>query len=293
MERVLNNYLINYLTKFHILANNQYGFRYGISTEDAVVDLVQSVADKLDRKLKCYGIFLDLSKAFDTVCISKLIEKMENLGIRGLALDIFKDYLSDRRHSMKIDSIVSAEEEITFGVPQGSVLNPTLFQIYVKDLCNLSVVNCDIFTYADDTALVTYGKSWDDAKLRTENALRRVMHWLASNLLTLNVSKTKFLRFILPHTPKPVEGTGNLIAHNCPHNSDACTCLSLTRVESIKYLGVFVDHNLDWTTQLESLTSRIRRLIYIFKNQVLQEPKGSQRITILSEWFTWLCVNPS
>lgn len=282
MERVLNNCLTNYLTKFNILANNQYGFRHGTSTEDAVIDLVQSVADKLDNKMKCYGIFLDLSKAFDTVCISKLIEKMENVGIRGLALDIFKDYLSDRRQSVKIGNIISTEEQITFGVPQGSILGPTLFLIYVNDLCNLPLINCEIFTYADDTALVAYGKCWDSAKLHSENALRRVMHWLVNNLLTLNVKKTKFLRFILPHTSKPADETGNIKAHNCLQNTETCTCMSLAMVESIKYLGVFVDEKLDWTTQLESLTSRTRRLIYIFKNLRFSADKETLRMVYLA-----------
>lgn len=267
LERILSDCLTKYLTKYNIISKNQYGFRSGMSTEDAVINFSKSVVHKLDNSFKCYGIFLDLSKAFDTVSVPILISKLESIGIRGLPLDIFKDYLFNRSQAVKIDTVVSEEEQIGHGVPQGSILGPTLFLIYVNDLCNMKLQTCDIFTYADDTALLVYGRDWLETRTRAENYLREVMLWLSSNLLTLNIEKTKYVRFYLPHSPKPPVETLSLTAHSCVTSlSSKCSCLPLTNVGNIRYLGVLLDERMDWRPQVEALTGRVRRLIYVFKN---------------------------
>lgn len=224
------------------------------------------VTNKLDEKLKCYGVFLDLSKAFDTVSVPTLVKKLELIGIRGIALEIFKDYLSDRFQRVKIQSFVSDDLPLKFGVPQGSILGPTLFLVYINDLCLANLENCEIFTYADDTALLIYDISWVRARCRAETILRSIMTWLADNLLTLNVEKTKLIRFFLPNTrPLPAESC-TLKVHTCNYNEVCCSCRSLSVVKHVKYLGVYVDEKLDWRAHIENLCIRVRRLIYIFKN---------------------------
>lgn len=249
LERVLNNSLVNFLSKQHILADNQYGFRADMSTEEAVVDLVEAVVDNLDKKFRCYGIFLDLSKAFDTVSVPTLVQKMEKIGVR-----------------VKIDNIISKKEPLCYGVPQGSILGPTLFQIYINDLCKMNLLNCDIFTYADDTALIAHGKNWNEAKIHAEDALQSVMIWLSQNLLTLNIEKTKCIRFSLPNTALPDPETAQLKAHICNRSLFDCNCVALTMVDTINYLGVIIDMRLNWRAHIESLITRTRRLIYVFKN---------------------------
>ncbi|KAJ8714772.1 hypothetical protein PYW07_002997 [Mythimna separata] len=189
---------------------------------------------------------------------------MEHMGVRGVALNIFKDYLSGRSQCVKIDSIFSDEEFIGFGIPQGSILGPTLFQIYINDLCQLSLTQCDIFTYADDTALLLYDKSWDQVKHRTELTIRTVMKWLSTNLLTLNLSKTKVIQFLPPNSPLPPPDSIKLRAHIC-HDAMLCKCSYLTMVSSIKYLGVHIDEKLDWRVHTDTLCSRLRKLMYLFK----------------------------
>lgn len=265
LEKVLNKRLRNYLDKYNLIADNQYGFRIGVSTEDAVLDLTQFVARTLDSKMKCVGIFLDLSKAFDTVSVPILISKLEHLGVRGITLEIFKDYLRNRKQQVKIDTHLSNEQLVTYGVPQGSILGPTLFQIYVNDLCKMSLPNCKIYAYADDTAILVYGPTWEIVQSKAETALNNVMTWLNSNLLTLNLHKTVYIPFAIRRTSSPPP-TFSVTAHSCSNPSAPCLCPALTRTDHVKYLGVVIDDGLRWDKQLDTLTTRTMRLIHIFKS---------------------------
>lgn len=267
LEKILNSRLVSFLEHRHILAPNQFGFRARKSTEDAVASLVDHIVDKLDNQKKCVGIFLDLTKAFDTVSVPHLLTKLEGMGIRGHTLEIFKDYLSDRTQCVKIDSFVSDDTSLAFGVPQGSVLGPTLFLAYINSLCKLSLPNCSIFTYADDTALIIHDSNWRSTIALAEQALGNVMNWLADNLLTLNLTKTTYLTFSLTSSNQPSSESLVLKAHSCTTTApySLCDCPTLTRADTIKYLGVYIDSHLNWKYHLGNLKSRVRKLIYIFK----------------------------
>lgn len=268
LEKILNNRLINYLESFNLLANNQFGFRRGKSTEEAVSSLTNHVVEKLDGKMKCLGIFLDISKAFDTVSTPHLLRKLEVIGVRGHAHKIFQDYLCDRTQCVKINDIYSDSKPLKFGVPQGSVLGSTMFLIYINSLCNLTLSNCSIFTYADDTALLIHGTDWPDTIKHAEVALNMVLGWLSNNLLTINLNKTVFLPFSLQSIALPPLETIVLKAHNCSLSLSSvsdCSCPQLTGTYSTKYLGITIDSLLNWKPHIEMLTSRVRKLIYIFK----------------------------
>lgn len=266
LERLLNNRLVNYLESQNLISPNQFGFRKNKSTEDAVLGLTELVSCMLDSKKKAIGMFLDLSKAFDTVSVPILITKMERLGFRGESLNIFKDYLQDRSQCVKVDKYTSDDRNLSYGVPQGSILGPTLFIIYVNDLCQLNIPFCHIFTYADDTALVISGMDWSECKLRAESALTTAISWLNQNLLTMNVNKTMYMTFSMNTVTQPPE-LFSIQAHTyCLNVSGNCNCSYLNRVNTVKYLGVYIDNILNWNPHLESLVTRVRRLIYIFKS---------------------------
>ena len=141
-----------FLTTNAILTDNQYGFRTGMSTETALLAFTKYVLDAFDNEEFIISVFLDLSKAFDTVDHEILLYKLQHYGVRGTALSWFASYLSDRSQFVKVGDQVSSPFPITHGVPQGSVIGPLLFIIYVNDLCNSNpYLNFNLF--ADDTAV--------------------------------------------------------------------------------------------------------------------------------------------
>ncbi|XP_045446592.1 uncharacterized protein LOC123654751 [Melitaea cinxia] len=263
LEIMLNKRLMNFLEKFKILSNNQFGFRPKKSTVDAVRNLTDYVTNHIDSGHKCIGIFLDLAKAFDTLSTPALVEKLERIGIRGTALSIYTSFLTGRTQQVKIDNIISNEAPVTYGVPQGSGLGPTLFLIYINDLCQMTLTAGKVFTYADDTAVVFHGATWEDVRDRAQEGLLRITGWLRTNRLTLNIKKTTFLQFTNAKISTPdVE----LRVHTChPSMTDSCACLSILRSSTIKYLSVLIDDKLGWRQHIELLTARIRKLIWIFK----------------------------
>lgn len=265
-EKILNKRLLNFINESSVLSPNQFGFRSGKSTEDAVLELTDTVVKNFDKKFKTLGIFLDLSKAFDTVSVPILLNKLEHIGIRGVTLNMFRTYLENRTQYVMIDGFKSNEEYVCFGVPQGSVLGPTLFLIYINQLCNLRIPNCKIITYADDTALLVHGRSWQEAREFSEVALKFVMNWLRTNLLTLNVSKSKFIPFS-PNLSTQPDSTFSVCAHICNDKvPSSCNCTTIERTSCLKYLGVMIDNTLTWKQQIHSTVCRIRKLIFVFKN---------------------------
>lgn len=209
---------------------------------------------------------MDLAKAFDSVHIPKLIDKMEAVGIRGKSLDIFRDYLSNRRQCVAMGKSISKDLPIKFGVPQGSILGPTLFLIYINDLCQLAIPKTKIITYADDTVLLVAEKSWKEAFFSAQTGLDIVINWLKQNILTLNVDKTKYITHSIRASGQPPNEL-RLIAHECPIPLGVmCSCKSIDKTDTMRYLGVTIDSQLNFSAHIEGLTGRVRKLIYIFKN---------------------------
>ena len=243
LEKLINIRLVNFLESANLLSTNQFGFRIKRSTSDAVHSLTDYVATGLDVQKKCIAVFLDLAEAFDTVSIPTLLTKLECLGIRGLPLELFKSYLSERSQRVKIGEWISEPLSITYGIPQGSILGPTLFIIYINDLCQLSIVNGNIITFADDTALIFKANTWAEVFHHAQEGVNNVKKWLCDHLLTLNIEKTKYLAFSI-HKPL-IPSNLQLLVHSCkfPQKS-ICSCSPLQRVEVVKYLGVDIDNNL-------------------------------------------------
>lgn len=266
LERLLNSRLNKYLEKNNLLSNAQYGFRSGISTNDAVHELTDFIVTKIDRKEKLIGIFIDLAKAFDTVSVPLLVSKLEKLGIRDTQLQIFQSYLTGRRQCVKIDNWTSDELPITYGVPQGSILGPSLFLVYIDTLCRLPLTNGRVFAYADDTALVFHANSWTEAFRHAQSGFDAVSNWLKFNVLTLNIDKCNLITFTKTMATRPDPITHRIIAHRCssPDSLD-CDCPNILCTDCVKYLGVLIDGTLTFKPQIIALSSRIRKLIFVFK----------------------------
>ena len=187
-EKLIKNRLLEFLNKFNILSNCQYGFRKHTST----ADVIESVSEYLEHLNKCAILSIDLRKAFDTLDHDILLKKLYIYGIRGTSFDLFKSYLSNRMQYIIHNGIMSSLNNIQCGVPQGSVLGPILFLLYINDLPNISPVFKSIL-FADDTTLIFNYKSIINLENKIKHGIGKLYSWLNINKLSLNIDKTNIL----------------------------------------------------------------------------------------------------
>jgi hypothetical protein len=161
-EKIIKQRLLSFFKKHNIISNKQYGFMENRSTQDAIVHLIKNIYKSLDKSKPAVALFLDLAKAFDTVNHVKLLDKLNSYGIRGNALNLITSYITNRKQIVKIDNKFSTVKNLKWGVPQGTVLGPLFFIIYINDLLHLKL-NGSIISYADDTAIYVEAETWEEA----------------------------------------------------------------------------------------------------------------------------------
>jgi len=269
IEKAVKDQLVFYLQTHNILSERQYGFRRDKNISDALFDINKELNYAISDKNHPLLIFLDLKKAFDSVDRSKLLSKMEEIGIRGNAHAWFTSYLSHRSQFVSISDVSSDRMPVDYGVVQGSNLGPVLFLIYINNISKLKLFG-KLFLFADDSLIFLQGKTWPEVKEKAMYDLMIVKKWLSQNVLSLNVSKTKFMPIsINKNTDYNLD---NLIIHECDdHRSTVCKCDFIEKVNSYKYLGVFFDERLKWNDHIFYLRNKIRKFIFAFKqmNEVL------------------------
>ena len=239
LERIMYDRLYSYLTENKILFKKQFGFRSGHSTDHALLELTDQIWECFNEKKYFLGIFVNLSKAFDTVNHKILIKKLENYGICGKNLLWFKSYLSNRKQYLEYKDNFNEQKttnllQIKCGVPQGSILGPLLFLIYINDLSLVTKFLSPVI-FADDTNLFY---SHNNIKILFKNAndeLEKISQWFKANKLSLNEGKTKFTLFhkLRDKDNLPLQLPNLKISNN-----------EIKRSSSIKFLGVLVDENL-------------------------------------------------
>jgi hypothetical protein len=257
LEKLMYTRIIKFIEKHNILYKNQYGFQKGMSTEYAVNSLVNNIVKCLENKEVGFCILLDFAKAFDTVNHEILLSKLEHYGIRGNALDWFKSYLSDRMQCTEIGDTQSKLDYVKCGVPQGSILGPLLFLLYINDI----VMSSDVFKFilfADDTSLFYSHKNKNEATDILNTELSKISQWLAANKLSLNVGKSKLLIFTNQKSNTQID-EDNLENHE---NSGIKLFMNgerLKEVEFAKYLGVLIDNKLKWTNQIDAINLKLSK----------------------------------
>ena len=244
IEKVMYKRLYKFLEKHEILYTLQFGFGASHSIDHALVSLTEAIKNSLDnRKFGC-GIFIDLQKAFDTVNHNILLTKLEHYGIRGTALDWFKSYLMDRKQYVSVNGSNSSYLNVTCGVPQGSVLGPLLFLIYINDLPQSSS-KLVFYLFADDTNIYFEAENLNLLQQTVNKELKKVKMWLDVNKLSLNIDKTSFIIFKSPQHFS--SDSINIKLGNRPVKK---TCY-------VKFLGVLLDENLSWKYHLIELSKKL------------------------------------
>ena len=242
-EKSMHRRLSNYFDKFDLMVSNQFGFREGLSTTDAILKFVNEVNCCLESREFMVAVMIDLSKAFDTINHDILLGKLEMYGIRGMVLDWFRSYLCNRYQYVIVNGAKSSMREISMGVPQGSVLGPFLFLIYINDMhasCNLNLIH-----FADDTTAYNSGTHLPSLCNRINFQLAKLDDWLCCNRLSLNVSKSSYLIF----SNKEIT------------SEDAITVrgVNVKREREVKFLGVLLDDSLSFDGHINMVCSKMSK----------------------------------
>ena len=260
-EKIVYKRLYSFLDKYNCIYELQFGFRAKHSTNHALLSLTEKVKAALDTKggkFAC-GVFIDLQKAFDTVDHSILLKKLEHYGVRGLANDWFKSYLTGRKQSTSINGSNSDLKDMKFGVPQGSVLGPLLFLIYINDLHN-AIKFSTVHHFADDTNLLVSNSCIKKVQDQINIDLKYLSNWLKANKIALNASKTEVL--IFRHRKKPIMYRKNPTDPLRPWKIDIK--IDGKRIEPsthVKYVGVLLDSHLEWNYHVDDLSAKLSRAV--------------------------------
>ena len=250
-EKLMKKFLIDYLTSKSILHSSQFGFRKGLSTFDALNSITSDIFTALDNHKSALCIFVDFQKAFDTVPHKLLLKKLEFYGIRGRVLDWFENYLSDRTQNTTYNGSSSISLPITYGVPQGSILGPILFLIFINDISHV-FSDLKVVLFADDSSFYIIGNDINQLFVRANAELDKFHEWTLCNQLSIHLNKTKYILF-----------SNKRINHHFPLFLDFEV---LKECEYHKVLGVTLDSKLSFKFHINDVCSKLSRSISLLQN---------------------------
>jgi hypothetical protein len=268
-ERVVYNRVISFLERSNSLSPLQFGFRKNHSTSLALTYFIDKATQALDNRDNFIGIYVDLSKAFDTVDHRIIAAKLDHYGIRGMMKDWLIDYLRGRSQFVSYNNQASDHLPVTCGVPQGSILGPLLFLIYLNDLPQVCSRLSSVM-FADDTTFFYQHSDLDTAVNVVNEDLCVFAEWLRVNKLSLNVQKTKCMYFTI--NPRARE-------RELPVNIEGAP---VATVKETKFLGVIVQNNLRWTAHVNYISRKIAKGIGVLSKVRHKLPQKS----LISLYFT-------
>ena len=251
-ERIIYNQLYQYFNDNELLAEQQYGFRAQHSTEYAAIKLFDHISKEMDSGNTPTALYIDLSKAFDTLSFDIILQKLKHYGVMGTELRLLTDYLTNRKQYVVFNNHCSDITDIVNGVPQGSILGPLLFRIHINDLIRTSN-KCKFIMYADDTTIYFNLEDFDPDNVSNEinNELEKITKWLQINKLSLNTQKTKLMIF---HRKQKHIKELNIVINGT----------KIDRVESFNFLGLTIDETLSWAQHVDIVKKKVSKVIGIF-----------------------------
>jgi Reverse transcriptase (RNA-dependent DNA polymerase)/Endonuclease/Exonuclease/phosphatase family len=269
LEKIVYNRVVTFLDINNILSPSQFGFRKKHSTVHPLSLFVNSIANSLNKKIHSVAIFCDLKKAFDTVDHKILLKKLSKIGIRGSALKWFEDYLYNRYQYVCIESANSKLLPISVGVPQGSILGPLLFLLYINDLPKISKLICYLF--ADDTTLLASHQDPVQLLNFVNTEFRKIVHYFRAHKLSLHPTKTKFIVFSNSSL------VNNFQFNICINNNNDGELFpdfiqpleqvtSKSDTPAIKFLGVFIDPELNFKFHIKTIVNKLSKALYFLKS---------------------------
>jgi hypothetical protein len=268
-EKIVANRLISFIDMQNLLSNNQFGFRKNHSTLHPMLKFTNFISNALNKKEHAIAIFCDLRKAFDCVDHKILLKKLKKIGISGTALSWFTDYLQNRKQFVVINGKTSSLCNIRIGVPQGSILGPLLFLLYINDLPDCSLLLSIMF--ADDTTTCASGPDINTLVDFVNCEFQKITTYFRAHKMALHPSKTKFILFT---NSKPIEDRDIQIMLN-NNNAGENFADRISRIERVttasstpamKFLGVYFDPKLNFKFHVKQLVSKLSRALFILRS---------------------------
>lgn len=275
-EKIFEKYLFTHLNKYllqnNILSNSQYGFQKGKSTESLLVNFTNKINNLLNDRYHVLALFIDYSKAFDTLDHKILLRELSNIGITGNVLKLFKSYLTDRYFMVNLGGNHSGlHKNDDFGVPQGSILGPILYNIYVNSISSV-ISHGEVLMYADDTVLIVGHRDLKTAQQLIQLDYNRILRWSHDRHLIVNRKKTVLMHFKSPHLRCNEIPTVSSHDCHCLYSNAflTCKCPPLDLVNSTRYLGIIIDCSLRWNPHIDHIAKRLQalnaKIYYLHRN---------------------------